>query len=138
MWLIYAAVNAVCSVLNNLFIKLGTGKISSLLGALFVYLGGLFAILLLFPFLGEKIVIEKQGAVLAFLAGAVFSIGTVAWYRMYKLGAPMSTATIITLVSIMVLSTAFGVVFFHERITVRFILGVVFAITALYLLVTGS
>jgi len=69
MWLIYAAINALGSSLNNLFIKLATGKISSALGALFVYLGGLFTLFLLFPFLGEKIVIEKKGILLALAAG---------------------------------------------------------------------
>ena len=57
---------------------------------------------------------------------------------MYKFGAPISTATIVTLVSIMILSTIFGVIFFQEKITIRFILGIFFAIIALYFLITAS
>lgn len=138
MWLVYAAINALGSSLNNLFIKMATGKISSVLGALFVYLGGLFTVLVLFPFLGEKVSIGKQGVLLALAAGAVSILASIAWFRMYKLGAPISTATVITLLSIMVLSTIFGVIFFQEKITIRFILGIFFAIIALYFLITAS
>ena len=137
-WLFFAFINILGSTLNNVFIKLTAGKVSSLLGALLVYIGGALTITALFPFLKEKVVFEKQGVIFSLIAGAALGVGTIAWFKMYRLGAPISLATVIVLLSIILLSTAFGIILFHERLTPKFIAGLSFAIVALYLLTTSA
>lgn len=136
-WLVFALVNIIGSTLNNFFVKLASGKISPLVGAVLVYSGGLVFLLILFPFMGEKLVMTKEAVILSLAAGSVLGLASVAWFKMYEVQAPISTATFIALVGIMLLSALIGVVIFKEKASLRFYIGASLAIAGLYLLITA-
>ncbi len=139
LWIIYASITAVCLASADCFIKLAAGRISSSLGLL-VYGGCTFATGLIWV-LSQKLQnvpmnSDWPGFFYALGVGISFAAVTIGLYATFNAGAPISLASPLVRLGGLVVASFVGIVFFHEVLTVRYVMGMLCVFLGLYLILT--
>jgi len=76
------------------------------------------------------------GIVYAFGVAIAFSAVAVSLYAAFRAGAPLSIASPLVRLSGVIVASLVGVLAWNEPVTPRYLMGLLFAITGVYLIVT--
>jgi len=138
-WISYAVGAAVALAAADFFIKLAAGKLSNSLGLLIygscTFIAGVSWVLL-DKIRGVGLHAQTVGVVSATGVGVSFSLVTMCLYLTFGAGAPVSLgAPFIRLVGLIIVSLA-GLFILHEPLTWRYAIGMILAISGVFLIVT--
>jgi drug/metabolite transporter (DMT)-like permease len=138
-WISYAVGAAVALAAADFFIKLAAGKLSNSLGLLIygscTFITGLSWVLL-DKIRGVGLHAQTAGVLPATGVGVSFSLVTICLYLTFGAGAPVSLgAPFIRLVGLIIVSLA-GLFILHEPLTWRYAIGMILAISGVFLIVT--
>jgi len=136
-WLPLALLTAVAFALYNVFIKLGSGRIHDVLGAVVlqvaaVLLGGGFAIALHLG--GHRLAWSKSGLVYAVLAGLAVGLAEILTFVVFAKGAPVSLATPVILGGSILGAAVIGAVVLRESMGAAQLLGVALIVAGVALI----
>lgn len=136
-WFWYAVGAAVLYGLHQIFTKLAAERIGDGLGG-FVVEGS--AAITILAYLGALYASGKwnqpvtaPGIWYSVLTGLCVGAGTVLFFLLFQKGGPLSAVPMILAGGAALMAIA-GIFFFHERVTLPRLLGIVMAIAGLYLL----
>ena len=138
-WISYAVGAAVALAAADFFLKLAAGKLSNSLGLLIygscTFIAGLSWVLL-DKIRGVGLHAQTVGVVSATGVGVSFSLVTICLYLTFGAGAPVSLgAPFIRLGGLIIVSLA-GLFILHEPLTWRYAVGMILAISGVFLIVT--
>ncbi len=138
-WISYAVGAAVALAAADFFIKIAAGKLSNNLGLLIygscTFIAGLSWVLL-DKIRGVGLHAQTVGVVSATGVGVSFSLVTICLYLTFGAGAPISLgAPFIRLGGLIIVSLA-GLFILHEPLTWRYTVGMVLAISGVFLIIT--
>ena len=138
-WISYAIGAAVALAAADFFIKIAAGKLSNSLGLLIygscTFIAGLSWVLL-DKIRGVGLHAQTVGVVSATGVGVSFSLVTICLYLTFGAGAPISLgAPFIRLGGLIIVSLA-GLFILHEPLTWRYAVGMVLAISGVFLIIT--
>ena len=138
-WIPYAIGAAVALASADFFLKLAAGKLSNSLGLLIygscTFITGLSWVLL-DKIRGLGLQAQPVGVLSATGVGVSFSMVTIFLYLTFGAGAPVSLgAPFIRLGGLIIVSLA-GLFILHEPLTWRYGIGMILAISGVYLIVT--
>ena len=138
-WISYAIGAAVALAAADFFIKLAAGKLSNSLGLLIygscTFIAGLSWVLM-DRFRGIGLKAQTVGVLSATGVGISFSMVTVCLYLTFGAGAPISVgAPFIRLGGLIIVSLA-GLFILHEPLTLLYAIGMILAISGVFLIVT--
>ncbi len=138
-WISYAVGAAVALAAADFFIKLAAGKLSNSLGLLIygscTFIAGLSWVLL-DKIRGVGLHAQTMGVVSATGVGVSFSLVTMCLYLTFGAGAPISLgAPFIRLGGLFIVSLA-GLFILHEPLTWRYAIGMILAISGVFLIIT--
>ncbi|OGP55056.1 MAG: hypothetical protein A2Y65_04215 [Deltaproteobacteria bacterium RBG_13_52_11] len=138
-WIGYAIGTAVALAAADFFIKVAAGKLSNSL-ALLLYGSCTFSLglgwVLLDKLQGVSIHAQAPGVLAATGVGVAFSVVTVGLYITFGAGAPITLASpLVRLGGLLIVSLA-GFLLLHEPLTWRYAVGMVLAVSGLYLIIT--
>jgi drug/metabolite transporter (DMT)-like permease len=138
-WVIYAIAAAIALAAGDALVKLASGKIPDSLGML-LYGFVPFATGLLWCFLDRQRISEfalKPASVICgFGVGITFTLVTIGLYAAFRLGAPISLASPLIRLGGLILASLVGLAAWNEPANARYLIGLVFACSGLYLMVT--
>ena len=136
-WFWYAVVAAVLYGAHQIFTRMAADHIGEGLGGFVVEATAALSILLYIVFLsltnrwGQKW--TGEGIFYSLLTGACVGAGTIAFFLLFQKGGPLSAVPAILAGGAAIMAIA-GIVFFHEALSWQRLLGVVLAISGLFLL----
>lgn len=127
-WVFIALLTAAAFGAYNVFIKLGSGKIDHVLGAVVLQVvaalvGGAYALFLKLG--GKELPVSKEGLGYAALAGVAVGIAEILTFVVYTRGAPASLGTPIIMGGSIVITAAVGATLLKERFGVPQVIGIV-------------
>lgn len=140
-WLPLALATAVAFGAYNVFIKLGSGRIDQVLGAVVLQvvaaaLGGVYAISL--GLAGRELGVSGEGVAFAALAGIAVGVAEILTFVVFARGAPAALATpVIMGGSVLVAATA-GFLLLSERMRIAQAAGIVLIAGGIVLVSRGS
>ncbi|HEU5247325.1 MAG TPA: EamA family transporter [Candidatus Udaeobacter sp.] len=136
-WFWYAVLAAVLYGAHQIFTRMAADHIGEGLGGFVVEATAALSILLYLVFLS---LISRwnqqssaQGIFYSVLTGVCVGAGTIAFFLLFQKGGPLSSVPAILAGGAAIMAIA-GVLFFHETLSWQRLLGVVLAITGLFLL----
>ena len=136
-WFWYAVGAALLYGVHQVFTKLAADRISDGLGGFVVEASAALSILLYLAYLRLggtwNQTCSTPGIVYSVLTGVCVGVGTILFFQLFQKGGPLSAVPMI-LGGGMALMAIVGIAFFREAITVTRVLGIVFALTGLFLL----
>jgi uncharacterized membrane protein len=136
-WLPYALVCSVFLATADFFVKLASNKISASMG-MFLYGTTTFAVGLAWvsylKITGQPLLITRTGLIYSIAVGLAFSLVTMLLYLTFvhvsvSLGSPTIRVMGIVIASLL------GVLFLHEPLTWRYVLGVILTIAGVAMIV---
>ena len=136
-WLPYALACSVFLASADFFVKLASNKISASMG-MFIYGATTFAFGLIWvgylKLTGQPLLVTQTGLLYSFAVGLAFSLVTMLLYVTFarvsvSLGSPTIRVMGILIASLL------GVLFLHEPLTWRYVLGVILTIAGVTLIV---
>jgi len=138
-WISYAIGAAVALATADFFIKLAAGKLSNSLGLLIygscTFIAGLSWVLS-DKIRGVGLHAQTTGVLSATGVGVSFSLVTACLYLTFGAGAPISLgAPFIRLGGLIIVSLA-GLFILHEPLTWRYAIGMILAISGVFLIIT--
>lgn len=119
-WMVAAVVSAVCYGINNILLKLTSGRISEALSAVCIQTVSLAVIagyFLLTRMQGETTHWSYQGFAISMGSGIMMGFGLVLLLTTFKLGGPVSGAIPILLSGQIVLAALAGFLLFREGLS---------------------
>lgn len=132
-----AAMTAVATA--DLFIKLAAGKLSNSVAMLIygtcTFLFGLGWVMWQRA-VGVPQFAQTSGFLAAIGVGLAFSAATLLIYLTFGAGAPISLASPTIRLGALLLASLIGLTFFGEPLTWRYVVGVVLAVSGIYLIIT--
>ena len=138
-WITYAMGTAVALAAADFFIKLAAGKLSNSLALLLygscTFLTGL-AWVLLDRARGVEIYAQTSAVLAAIGVGVAFSAVTVGLYMTFVAGAPISLASPFVRLGGLLIASLTGLFLLHEPFTWRYAVGMVLAVSGVYLIIT--
>lgn len=138
-WIPYAIGTAVALAAADFFIKLASGRISNSLGLLLygscTFLTGLGWVLL-DRTRGIPLHAQMPGILAATGVGIAFSTVTVGLYITFGAGAPISLVSPFVRLGGLLIASIAGLFLLHEPLTWRYGIGMVLAISGVYLIIT--
>lgn len=142
VWFPLAILAAVLYGLHNVFTRLASSRINDYLGGLILETTATtgIALYILYLYGREATLMEwsRMGIFYSILAGICVGAGTVLFFVLFRLGAPLSTAGPIVLAGGIALMSLAGCVLFKEPLTVKKVLGLVFTLVGTVLLKSDS
>lgn len=141
-WLIWALIAALFNGIADIFFKLINGKIHSGLSGIIINFFSVIPVLI-FTILAR---LQKQeinstpvGILYSILAGLSIGCITLAMFKMFSQpGSNLSLAVPVMRVSVVLSAIIFGVLLFHEAVNFKFVLGMIFSLSGLFLLITSN
>jgi drug/metabolite transporter (DMT)-like permease len=134
----FSAMTAVAAA--DLFIKLAAGKLSNSLAMLIygscTFLFGLGWVLWQRWFAGVPQSAQPVGVLAAVGVGVAFSAATLTIYLTFGAGAPVSIASPAIRLGALLLASVVGLTLLHEPLTWRYAIGMILAISGVYLIIT--
>jgi drug/metabolite transporter (DMT)-like permease len=138
-WIIYVFTGALLLSGADVFVKLASGKVSNSLGVL-VYGSCTFTLgwiwVLWQKLHGVTLHSQTSGLLASIAVGVCFALVTVVLYVLFEAGAPISLVSPSMRLGGLLGASIIGLVLWHEPLTLRYIIGVVFASGGIYLIVT--
>jgi transporter family protein len=140
-WLPLALATAVAFGLYNVFIKLGSGRIDQVLGAVILQLvaaafGGGYALLLRLG--GRELPVSNTGLLFAALAGVAVGLAEILTFVVFARGAPASLGSPIIMGGSVLVAALIGVVALRESLHWPQIAGIGLVVAGIALLSAGS
>jgi uncharacterized membrane protein len=133
----FSAMTAVAAA--DFFIKLAAGKLSNSLAMLIygscTFLFGLGWVVWQRT-AGTPQYAQPPGVLAAIGVGMAFSAATLSIYLTFGAGAPISLASPTIRLGALLLASLVGLTFFQEPLTGRYVLGLVLAVSGIYLIIT--
>ncbi len=136
-WFWYAVVAAVLYGAHQIFTRMAAERIGEGLGGFVVEATAALSIFLYVVFLwltarwDQKL--SGEGILYSVLTGICVGAGTIAFFLLFQKGGPLSAVPAILAGGAAIMAIA-GIVFFHEALSWQRLLGVVLAISGLFLL----
>jgi bacterial/archaeal transporter family protein len=136
-WFWYAVLAAVLYGAHQIFTRLAAERIGEGLGGFVVEATAALTILIYLVFLwlvsrwNQQS--SAQGIFYSVLTGICVGAGTIAFFLLFQKGGPLSSVPAILAAGAAIMAIA-GILFFHETPSWQRLLGVVLAITGLFLL----
>jgi bacterial/archaeal transporter family protein len=126
-WVLLALTTAAAFGAYNVFIKLGSGKIDHVLGAVVLQvvaalLGGTYALFLHLS--GRELPVTRAGFAWAALAGIAVGLAEIFTFLVFSRGAPASLATPIIMGGSILVTAVLGVLLLRERLGLPQLLGI--------------
>lgn len=139
-WLSLAIITACCLGLYNFFIKLASGSIHQVAGAVLLQLvaaavGGI--LLLYIKSTRQEVSISHTGVLYACLAGLSVGVAEILTFYVFTKGAPASVGTPIIVGGSVAVAALLGWLVLREQITLAQVLGVGLIIAGVVLLARG-
>jgi uncharacterized membrane protein len=138
-WQHYALLSAVMMAAADLSVKAASTRISSSLGLVF-YGGTAFAVGLLWTgwqyYRGHSFLVETHGVGASMATGFSFSLVTIGLFWAFQAGAPVSLVSPTVRTTGLLLASAAGLLLLREPLTGRYLVGMILAMTGIYLVVT--
>lgn len=138
-WLLFAFLTAVALATADFFVKLAAGKLSNSVG-LFLYGSCTFVAGLIWVLWerahGGTLFFQPAGLAAGVGVGLAFTAVTVGLYVTFGAGAPVSVASPVIRLSGLLLVSVAGLVILREPFTLRYLLGVVLAVSGVALILT--
>lgn len=136
-WFFLALLTAAAFGAYNVFIKLGSGKIDHVLGAVVLQVvaalvGGAYALVLKLS--GKELPVTREGLGYAALAGVAVGIAEILTFVVYTRGAPASLGTPIIMGGSIVITAAVGATLLKERFGLPQVLGIILVATGIALI----
>jgi transporter family protein len=137
VWFWYAVVAAVLYGAHQIFTRMAADHIGEGLGGFVVEATAALTILLYLAFLwlvnrwNQQS--SAQGVFYSILTGICVGAGTIAFFLLFQKGGPLSSVPAILAGGAAIMAIA-GILFFHETLSWQRLIGVVLAITGLFLL----
>lgn len=136
-WVFLALLTAAAFGAYNVFIKLGSGKIDHVLGAVVLQVvaalvGGAYALVLKLS--GKELPVTREGLGYAALAGVAVGIAEILTFVVYTRGAPASLGTPIIMGGSIVITAAVGATLLKERFGLPQVLGIILVATGIALI----
>jgi transporter family protein len=126
-WIFIALFTAAAFGAYNVFIKLGSGKIDHVLGAVVLQvvaaiIGGGYALVLKLG--GKELPVSREGLGYAALAGVAVGVAEILTFVVYTRGAPASLATPIIMGGSIVITAAVGATLLKEKFGAPQVIGI--------------
>ncbi len=138
-WILYALGTALILAVADLFVKLAAGRLSNSV-ALLIFGSVTFLTALVWVGLqrlrGVPLFAQPNGVLAALGVGIAFTTVTIGLYVTFSAGAPISLASPLVRLAGLLAASLAGLVLFQEPLTWRYVLGMLFAISGVYLIVT--
>ncbi|GAB2468233.1 hypothetical protein GCM10011375_30480 [Hymenobacter qilianensis] len=139
-WLLLAVITAFCLGLYNFFIKLASGNIHQVAGAVLLQLvaaavGGF--LLLYIKTTRQTVSISQTGVLYSCLAGLSVGVAEILTFYVFTKGAPTSVGTPIIVGGSVAIAAVLGWLVLREQITLGQVLGVGLIIAGVVLLARG-
>jgi transporter family protein len=139
-WLPLALATAVAFGAYNVFIKLGSGKIDQVLGAVVLQvvaalLGG--AYLLYLKLAGRALAVSGAGLAFAALAGVAVGLAEILTFVVFARGAPAALATPIIMGGSVLVAALAGLLLLRERVGLSQVAGILLVAGGIFLLSRG-
>lgn len=136
-WLLIALLAAFCFGAYNVFVKIASGYIHEITGAVILQFVAAIAglgVLLYMKFKGhEVLVFTQKGVLFSVLAGLFVGGAEILSFVVFGKGIPASTGIPIIIGGAIIVGTLIGLLFLKEKITAIHILGIVFVILGILL-----
>lgn len=140
-WLLLAIITAFCFGLYNFFIKLASGSIHQMAGAVLLQLvaAGVGGILLLYIKSSTKQVvgITQTGVLYSCLAGLSVGLAEILTFYVFTKGAPASVGTPVIIGGSVVVAALLGWLVLREQLTLGQVMGVALIVAGVALLARG-
>ena len=137
-WLLLALLGAFCFGAYNVFIKIASGYIHEITGAVILQFVAAFAglgVLLYLKFRGNEVIeISQKGVYYSILAGLCVGGAEILSFIVFGKGVPASTGIPIIIGGAIVVGAVIGVLFLKEKITIFNILGTIFVVLGILLI----
>jgi len=138
-WQILATVVAVMFGAHNLFVKRAAGRVPDVWGAFILETAAALGVLLYLVFLIMRAELppwpkDVPAVAMVVLGGLLLSIGSILYFNVFRLGAPLSAAVPWVLTGWVVVVVALGLLLEGEVLQWRHAGGFAFAILAIWLL----
>ena len=139
-WLPLALSTAVAFGAYNVFIKLGSGKIDQVLGAVVLQvvaalLGGAYAIILKLD--GRQLAVTGAGLRFSALAGVAVGLAEILTFVVFARGAPAALATPVIMGGSVLVAALAGVLLLGERVALAQVAGMLLVAGGIVLLTRG-
>lgn len=138
-WVLFGCVSAMLMASGDFFLKIASGKVSNSVGVLLygtcTFLTGLIWTLVQ-KSQGEPLFARPVGVAAGLATGVSFGLATVALYGAFSRGAPVSVGSPFIRLGGLLAASLLGLTLLREPLTWRWVLGLAFAITGVYLIVT--
>ncbi len=140
-WLIIAITTAFCFGLYNFFIKISSGNIHEIVGAVILQiiaamLGGIF--LLFFKFNNQPLPVTNKGIWQAALAGLCVGLAEILTFVLYTRGVSVSVGTPLIVGGSLVVVTLLGWLFLREELNFLQLAGIILVIIGMVLISSGG
>ncbi len=119
-WLAIALLTAVFFGLYNFFIKVSSGNIHEILGAVILQAVALLlgcALLIYLKQTGDQFSFSSKGILYAVLAGLAVGVAEILTFMVFEKGVAVSIATPVIIGSSVVVSSVLGILFLRETIS---------------------
>lgn len=140
-WLLLALVTAVAFGAYNVFIKIGSGKIDQVLGAVVLQVvaallgGGYLAYLKLS---GRELTVSGAGLGFAALAGVAVGLAEILTFVVFARGAPAALATPVIMGGSVLVAALVGIALLGERVGLSQVAGILLVAGGIALLSRGA
>lgn len=140
-WVLLALATAAAFGAYNVFIKLGSGKIDHVLGAVVLQvvaalLGGTYTLMLKLS--GRELPVTRAGLGYAALAGLAVGLAEILTFIVFSRGAPASLATPIIMGGSILITAVVGVALLRERLELPQLVGILLVGIGIALLSRGK
>jgi drug/metabolite transporter (DMT)-like permease len=138
-WVLFGLISAMLMASGDFFLKIASGKVSNSVGVLLygtcTFLTGLIWTLVQ-KSQGKPLFAQPVGVAAGLATGVSFGLATVALYGAFSRGAPVSVGSPFIRLGSLLVASLLGLTLLREPLTWRWVLGLAFAITGVYLIVT--
>lgn len=140
-WLAIALLTAVFFGLYNFFIKVSSGNIHEILGAVILQAVALLlgcALLIYLKQTGDQFSFSSKGILYAVLAGLAVGVAEILTFMVFEKGIAVSIATPVIIGSSVVVSSVLGILFLRETISLIQLFALVLIAGGIMLLAFSS
>ncbi len=119
-WLLLAVISAIFFGAYNVFIKISSGHINQVVGALILQVVAAFVgggIFIIFKMMNAPLEVSQKGIWFAVFAGLAIGLAEVASFFLFSKGVPVSVGMPIIVGGSMVFGTILGVFFLKETLS---------------------
>ncbi|GAB4424779.1 MAG: hypothetical protein Kow0031_03960 [Anaerolineae bacterium] len=138
-WIFYAAGTAMLLATADVLVKFAAGKLSNNI-ALLMFGCATFLISAVWIIVdrsrGGVLVAQPLGLLVATAVGVTFTFVTLGLYTTFAAGAPISLASPMIRLGGLLLASIAGLLLFREPFTWRYLVGVLLAVSGIYLIIT--